>query len=79
MEPSSLPKLSTFISPTFDIFDYAASHYQNRFDILPVVAMAIFDDVLETMELVEEKKRWGDGTGGGFIKSEEYFIYRNFG
>ncbi|KAF4656293.1 Calcium/calmodulin-dependent 3',5'-cyclic nucleotide phosphodiesterase 1B [Perkinsus olseni] len=55
--PSDLPDLATLLSPSFDIFDYAASNFINKYDVLPVAAMAIFDDVLRNVDLPERRKR----------------------
>ncbi|KAF4747047.1 Calcium/calmodulin-dependent 3',5'-cyclic nucleotide phosphodiesterase 1B, partial [Perkinsus olseni] len=52
-----LPDLATLLSPSFDIFDYAASNFINKYDVLPVAAMVIFDDVLRNVDLPERRKR----------------------
>ncbi|KAF4701269.1 Calcium/calmodulin-dependent 3',5'-cyclic nucleotide phosphodiesterase 1B, partial [Perkinsus olseni] len=54
--PSDLPDLATFLSPSFDIFDYAASNFINKYDVLPAAAMVIFDDVLRNVDLPERRK-----------------------
>ncbi|KAF4673479.1 hypothetical protein FOL47_010532 [Perkinsus chesapeaki] len=56
LSPASLPPLSTFLAPGFDIFDYADSNFSNRFDIMQVVAMTIFDDVLDS--ITDEPPEW---------------------